>query len=101
MYSDVPWDSPTPPSPPPNSTANEEIQPCQNTEVERERNKDRERLRDNMREIEADKQIAKRDYAKKQKQERNSGDNRVKGRSMYFSVDGRDSCKSLRGGREL
>ena len=33
-----------------NGTANEEIQPCQNTEVRRESDTDRERLRDNMRE---------------------------------------------------
>lgn len=32
MYSDVPWDFPPPP---PKSTANEEIQLCQNTEVKR------------------------------------------------------------------
>lgn len=74
MYSDVPWDSPTPP---PNSTANEEIQPCQNSEVERESDTDRERLSDDMRAREkdrntwADKQIAK---GKMQKKENNSGD---------------------------
>lgn len=93
MYSDVPWDSPTLSHlPPPNSTANEEIQPRQNTEC-RERKREGDADRERQHEREADKQIARKrggHAIKPNKQERTSRDGGVKGRSACSSVDGRD-----------